>query len=254
MIIFKNQDSDFLNKFYDILEEWTYLFYHQINHSFLHDNGFYKKNFTHDEITAIILLNKNVFQSLAGYFKLIEVSLLLPAFSSLRVAIESKRILRLFYLDDKFRNDYLNNSNFEFDTIIDSDFTQGKICKRLEELKELKISHYNHDNLIEDNRRLTKGSAISNVHSELSKWSHSMNIILITLHQIDNIEKRIYLGVDDELTFTSESFIRKYTEVVYVLLFEHLKIFTHIDFDEKNIEKFEKLTDLYDEFVHKFYK
>lgn len=253
MKIFTIEKSDFLNEFYNKLTDYTYETFHEINHSILKDkNNYYSTLFNGDEITGLIMLNKNIFQNMAGFFKLIDYRLPLPAFNSLRAAIECTRLFRLYFLDKDFRQDYLLNRNINFDEVRDNKFTQANINKRLEEIQNNCSS-----NLEKDNELFTKGSAISRLHSELSKWSHALNINLSSIFYIDK-HRRIYLGIDDsetdEYKEAVQHIIRKYIEGSYILVSNHFLIFSDVKFRKEYYENAIDMVSLYDKFIKNFYK
>lgn len=254
MGLFKGKESEFLNDFYNSMENYMIETYHEINRTILHDNGFYNHTFSRNEITGLILLNKNFFQNLAGFFEMSNMKLSLPAFNALRASIECLRLFRLYFLDAEFRKNYLNNKNVSFDEVRDNEFTQGKIIKKLENLDVSNIYDKELSELIKiGNHYVTKGSAISRIHSELSKWSHSLNINLIALSHIERKEKKIYLGLDDDDTDIMQSYIAKYLESVYIIHSHHLTLFFGVNFSEEWKEKTKRIKVLYDEYTEKFY-
>lgn len=254
MRMFSIKNAEFYNEFYNKLNDYVNYVYQVINSSLLNDTDhFYHQFFNEEELALIIIINKVFFQNLIVFFQLINEKISMPAFNALRSSIECERLFRLFYLDDKFRREYMENQNLDFDTVFDRKFQQSKICKRLDEI-EKKLREKDIIPLIENlrNHELTHGSAISRLHSELSKWSHCLNVNLLKMYFITN--GKIYLGLDDEFDEKMQLCVRKYTEASYLILTHHEDLFHNLYRNENYMNKSEEMLRLYEEYIEYAYK
>ncbi|MEY8258650.1 hypothetical protein AAK706_13125 [Erysipelotrichaceae bacterium 66-17] len=131
----------------------------------------------------------------------------------------------------------------------DSNFVQGKIIKELEKMeKELRNQKYIPMSSILFNHGYTKGSVLSDLHSELSKWSHSLNINLYVISSVH--DNRISLQIESEMTPFLQTFIKKYTEGLYLLLSDYAFLFSinskeYLDLNHEMIKLYEKYIDLF---------
>lgn len=147
-----------------------------------------------------------------SYFYLCDEKLYVPAFNEVRTAIEVLRLLRLYTQDEKFKEEYLKNDNFDFRKASDYayTYTQSNVNKRLNELeKEIRSSKLFTGTPVLRNHSFTKEFAYSEIHSELSKWAHSLNVNLIFPIFIN--ENKIKLGIYNDETVYSDIYLKKYT-------------------------------------------
>jgi|GEM_PF-2393093 len=252
--IFNIKNDEFLNEFYSAIKKYTFDFFEEISKSInLDKKNYYKHFFSTNEIAVIIVLNKAIFQNVLGFLELCEMRLLFPAFNSLRAAIEAIRLFRAFFLDKDFRNDYISNQNTDFRNTRDNGFVQSKVNSTLEKLeRDLRAQDKIPLSINLFNNSLTKGSVISEMHSELSKWSHLLNINLLMPPQING--DRINMGICDELSTEMQLFIKKYLECVYIALGSHEEIFINVNFS-KDFRDFScEMVKKYQEYIRIFYK
>lgn len=187
-----------------------------------------------------------------GFVKLIDERLPIPAFNSLRASIEVLRIIRAYFSDKDFREQYVNNDNYDILHTADYKFMQGKINKVLENYEiELKRKFPNIAFLRPSNYDLIKDSALSNLHSELSKWSHMLNVNLIAPPSIE--EGRIYMGRRERYTDKMQFHIRKYIEGLYWILSYHNGTLTNLRVSNDFLQHSVDICELYGEFVKKVY-
>lgn len=251
MEIFTGRHNDFANDFYKQVREYTLFSYNKINQVITADaSNYYQSFFKQEEIVGLIIINKNFFQNIFGFFALIDSKLPLPAFNALRSAIEILRLFRVYYYDKDFRVEYLNNSNLDFRSTPDYDFMQKKINDILfKQEAKIRSSKILYSTPLLDNHELLKGSAISELHSELSKWSHMLNVNLIFPPHIT--QNKIYLGINDTYNQKMQGYLLKYTEGIYVLVTEHIRTLgSSNDF----LDTQETMMDLYSEYIKLFYK
>ena len=255
MDIFKIlKESNFLNKFYEEIQTYAAEMYNMFSKNITKNNENLNKNFKEDEIIGIIILNKIYFEHVLSYFYLIECRLYVPAFNEQRAAFEYLRLCRLYLMDENFREAYLKNKNIDFRNVRDNAFTQGKVIKRLDELesklrsqKRIPLSDILH------NHTFTKGSAFSQMHSELSKWAHGLNSNLIFPLFIDN-QHKINLSIYNEENEISELYIKKYLEMICLNLIDHYYLLSSlIDLGHEFLEKTENILNLYSQYIKMFY-
>ncbi len=245
-------NEEWVKIFYKKIKEYTHSCFYEINHSIADKNSVYKHFYTQEEICVIVVLNKAFFQNLIGFFKLNELKLAFPAFNSLRAAIEALRLFRAFFTDSDFRCQYIKNKNTNFRNTPDYDFMQKKVNNILEKQeKELRSKDSIPFSILLSNHNLTKGSAMSEMHSELSKWSHLLNVnLLIQTHLNDS---KIYLGFETEDNDIMKRYINKYIEVVYHLVITHSSVFVNVEFSSKFYDMEDEMVNLYVEYINRFY-
>lgn len=250
--IFTIENNTFYNNFFYEIEEFKNSLYKEINHAYINDKLF-KYFFKEEELEVLILFNKFFFQHLTCFFEMIKNRMAMPAFNELRSGIECLRMYRVFYNDKEFRKKYIQNQNWNFDSMPDYEFKQSKIIKILEDREKeirkqekipLTTELHNHD--------LTKGGVVSRLHSELSKFSHLLNVNLIL--PLYTEKNRIYLDIKDEYNERIQYVIRKYTEASFILLETHLQTFVNCNFSKETEEMFENLLDEYSKFIKLAYK
>ncbi len=252
--IFNIENREFVNKFYFDVKEYVTFTFDEISNAISKDNNnFFKHSFLSEEIATIIVLNKAIFQNILGFFELCEKRLPFPAFNSLRSAIEGIRLFRAFFLDKNFRNDYISNQNTDFRNTRDYDFMQSKVNSKLESLeKNLRAQEKIPLSIKLDNHSLTKGSAMAELHSELSKWSHLLNINLLLPTQIN--EGRINLGIYDEYGIKMQLFIKKYLEGAYLITCHHEDLFLNASFSKEYRDYSISMVENYTEYIKIYYK
>ena len=256
MEIFKySKDSDFLNNFYDKTQIYSSEMYRIFSEKINKNADSIRKAFHEDEIIGILILNKIYFQHICSFFYLIESNLYIPAFNEQRAAFEYLRLFRVFIMDKDFRENYLKNDNIDFRNVRDDNFMQRRVTKRLDDLEnELRNQEYIPMSNILFNHNFTKGSSFSQIHSELSKWSHGINCNLIFPLFIDN-EHRISLSIYNKESNTSETFIKKYLELSYLNLSEHYRLLSSlVDFGNEFEKKSDEMLSLYEQYIKLFYK
>ena len=129
---------------------------------------------------------------------------------------------------------------------------QKKVCKILKE-KESQIRSQDKIPLtpILHNHDLIEGSTLSEMHSELSRWSHLLNSNLLEIPYIST--RKIYLGIEDEYSYEMELLIKQYLEGSFLLIMEHLEMFANI-IKNTNINNIQsEMIDKYSEYVRLFY-
>ena len=248
-IFLTDKHSDFLNVFYETEKKLASILYNEVISSIVNDeNRIYASFFNKHEITVLLLIHKAFFQNINAFFILLELGLIVPAFNSLRSAIETMRLSRVYFLDKEFRDDYTNNLNIDL-TKPEYRFMQGKIMKILNErTEELFKTNCVPFCLDMTNALVTKG-AISDLHSELSKWSHLLNSNLL----ISQMEKgKLDLDLASQSTML-QSYTRKYIEGVYHILFLYQNIFDSRTFSDNYWDIMEKMMRLNEEYIKIFY-
>lgn len=218
---FTIENYEFLNNFYNKVKEFCGTSFVEVTHE-LNKNGYF--NFDKNELLGLILLNKAFFQKTRAYFNLIDSDLPLAAFDCLRSLIEAARLIRLYTQSKDFRQNYINNSNFDFRTVRDNEFIQGKIIKELEKIEiEFRKRKRIHMSSILFNHKYTKNSAFSELHSELSKWSHALNFNLYAISSV--YDNRVSLKVESEITPYLQAFIQKYNEALYLIISDYVFLY-----------------------------
>ena len=249
---FDIENFEFLNLFYEQMNEFVNCSYDEII-NFFSTNEICKLEWGEKEKAVFLILNKYFFQNVAAFFELINLGLCFPAFNALRSAIENMRLTRAFFLNEEFRLKYTNNKNIDFRNEPDYNFVQKKVNEildkdekttRSQDLIPVCISLYNH--------HLTKGSMISEIHSELSKWSHSLNSNLLLSTSLYN--NRISMNLYNELTIPIQMYIKKYLEFIYILINHHLEIFINFSFSKKFRNYKNEMIKQYDKYIELFYK
>lgn len=205
----------------------------------------------HRYTPVFIMLTKSVFQHVHSFLYFIQDrAMIFPAFNGLRSAIEGIRLIRALQFDSDFRDEYMYNKNTSFDTVPDYTFMQQRVNKVLDKLeKELRDEDMIPASIILSNHELTKGSAVSRLHSELSKWSHMLNSNLIG---IITPKEKIYLGLNNELENEPgvSEFIRKYLEGLYISISK----FDGIHSSSKELyESQKRMSELYSKFIDIYY-
>lgn len=251
-MVFTMENSEFLNNFYDEIYDYAHASFEEINKSFLNNPHENYSMLTNKELVTLIMLNKSFYQEIYGFFLLVDKKILLPAYNNLRSAIEILRLVIVYWSSEEFRKEYINNTNIDFIDGNDYPFMQKKVLKIMEEKeKELRNKTVVPFSVISYSD-MTKGSPISNMHSELSKWSHLININLLKINYY-NID-RIFLGIENEMNDTEQSFLRKYLECLWHILCIYTFSFPPYIFSQKYYEQGSKLDNLYGEFIDIFYK
>jgi hypothetical protein len=206
---FTTDENLFLTKFQNKLSDFVdYYFTYSVD-------GIKSSDFLNIESveTAFLLIVNNAFyQNIEGFFILIERHYPVPAFNNLRSAIEIARLFRLLLIDDNFRKEYIENENLEFRTAYDKRFTQGAIIKQLELLQRENICQNPiFIEALKNNKQFTKNSMLSEIHSELSKWSHGLNANLFGFGYIE--KERVCLLKESEYGEFLQLNIKKYLAV-----------------------------------------
>lgn len=239
-----------LKSFYEELDNYS-------RASYLNSLNYYKgSEFAHfigeEQTPFFLILTKSVFQHIYSFLYFVKDDIMIfPAFNGLRSAIEGIRLIRALMVDSNFRDEYINNDNWNFDSVPDYKFMQQKVNKVLEaseqELRSL-------DNVpisyILFNHTFTKESALSRAHSELSKWSHMLNSNMIRSLMSNG---KIYLGLTNDLESEelSSIYIRKYLEVLYLAISGFNQSFPVTD------ELYEIsiiINEIYSEYIEIYYK
>lgn len=251
--MFTIKNGEFLDRFFNHLYDYAFISYDNICKLILDDYGNYFSHFfTEKEIMTIIVLNKSYFQNQIAFFELIKMEMAIPAFNSLRSAIEALRLFRVYFTDNDFRNKYTENSNFDFTNNSDYySFKQSKVnnvikqqYEQIKSMNEVPLSSicFN-DEYIQ----------LSDIHSELSKWAHLLNVnMLLSININDN---KIYMGIENQLNLALQYHIKKYLEASYIILFLHETSFLPLisGFSKEHYEKGIELNKLYDQFIKLFY-
>lgn len=255
MSIFKIiENSKFLNRLYLRVKRFNSIMYIDYSKEIINKNNLVHHVFNEKEITGLIIILKILFQHIDAYFKLSEEKLYLPAFNEHRSIYEFLRLLKVYIQDKEFRVEYLQNRNIDFRKTRDDKFIQSNIVNRLEKIEQ---EHRNQEKIILtsslNNHFYTKGSNFSEIHSELSKFSHGLNVNLIFPLFID--ENRIDLAINSENTIIIEIYLKKYLESLLIVL---LEIATELHsmqlLSNKILEKEEELLKDYEEYIQLFYK
>lgn len=252
-MLYTIQNSGFLNEFFKATEEYAYALLQQINNTTAKDEiNYFNAHYSSKEIGVILILNKAFFQNLTAFFDLVCYRKSIPAFNCLRSAIEAHRLLRAFLMSDSFKNEYMQNENINFAAGPDYKFMQSKVIKELEEV-ELKLRSRDQIPLsyILLNNHITKDSAATKLHSELSKWSHLLNVNLITLPYIK--ENTIYLDVTDEYSPYLQKLIKKYTEGAYIMLVHQEGLMLKGLATDEFYEIAENISEMYKKYIEIFY-
>lgn len=248
MLIFTGKFGEFLNNFYNELYHYTIDSYKIVVDSFKDQNSdFYSKQFHHYEIASIIIINKAFYQNLFGFYKLLNDRLPFAAFNSLRASLETMRLFRAFFINKDFRESYIANNNLDFRSGSDYEFMQKNVNKVLKQV-DLSVKHNNIDN-----KGVIGNSAISELHNELSRWSHCLNNNMLFFTEIN--DNRIYLEIEDEYGEIMQTFLRKYLEGSLFILVEHLTTYGP-EITAKNkvfLDNTDKVFSSYSEFIKKFY-
>ncbi|MDK8503304.1 hypothetical protein QP860_09735 [Aerococcus sp. UMB1112A] len=247
-------ESEFLNEFYKVVYEFARYLYKRFN-SLLTEEKIYSQFFDNNDISCFIILNKLFFQYIYSFFILNSYELSIPSFNSFRTTMEIFRLFRLVVLDEDFRKDYLQNKNIEFRTVRDNRFMQSKIIKKLDELEtDLRNSDTIPLSINLQNHNYTKNSTYSEIHSELSKWSHALNVNLIFPMFIN--DNKINLKITDENSIYKELHVKKYVEGMCLMLLDHSSNLGCIGpiLDDDLYAKTTELLEMYDKYVEIFYK
>jgi len=213
------EQHEFLERVFNMLREYS-TEAHRISNLYITKLSDFQ--FSSQEIAVLLIINKAVFQNLSAYQYLVEERLLFPAFNSLRMAMEAMRLLRVTIQDEEFRNAYIHNDNLDPSTR-DQDFMQRKVNDLLEKLH---TDHMAKPIRTESpkiaNRLFMKGSLFSGIHSELSKWSHLLNVNYIMPANCN--EDSIYLGITSGVSLNefAQTFIKKYTEAALNFLIDYM--------------------------------
>lgn len=252
--MFTIKNGEFLDNFFNHLYDYTLISYDNICKLILDDySNYFSHIFSEKEIMTIIVLNKSYFQNQIAFFELIKMEMTIPAFISLRSAIEALRLFRVYFTDIDFRNKYTENTNFDFTNNFDYySFKQSKVNKvikqqydEIKNLNEIPLSSICFNN---------EYIELSDLHSELSKWAHLLNInMLLSINVNDN---KIYMGIEDKINVTLQNHIKKYLEASYIILFLHETSFLPLisGFSKEHYEKSLELKNQYDQFINLFYK
>lgn len=249
----KIEHSEFMSEFFIKVEWFCAELFKSFNRSIVDEPS--TVNWSSEEIAGLIILNKLLFQHIRSFFVLTRERLSTPAFNGVRSSMEVFRLLRLYIQDESFRKEYLINPNTDFRKKKDKEFMQSVINKRLEEIeKDFKLPEgipFAHEL---KNHNFTKGSNFSQTHSELSKWSHALNVNLIFPMHTDG--KAVNLSITDECNEYSEYQIKRYTESILVLSFYYCTMLSFVIKKEKDIilNYYEIMNDFYKEFIEKYYK
>lgn len=236
-------------------------FYKELNNysrvSYFNSLNYYKgSEFAHfigEEYTSFfIILTKSVFQHIYSFLYFVKDDVMIfPAFNGLRSAIEGIRLIRALMVDSNFRDEYINNDNWNFDSVPDYKFMQKKVNKKLEaserELRSLDKVPLSYVLL---NHKFTKESALSRAHSELSKWSHMLNSNMLRSLMPNG---KIYLGLTNDLETEKSSsiYIRKYLEVLYLAISGFNQSFALSD---ELYKISEIMNEIYSEYIEMYYK
>lgn len=176
------------------------------------------------------------------------------AFYNIRSAIEILRLFRLYIQNEEFRKAYLNNDNIDFRKTGDYASMQSKINSRLEKLEhELRKCELIPMASILGNHRFTKGSNLSDLHSELSKWSHALNVNL--LFSIFISENKIKLSIENDDTTYSGLYVKKYTELACLICMDQYELLSpNLIVDKDKIEKnYYQLLKSYEKYIELYY-
>lgn len=254
MNIFTIEHGEFLNNFYEQVRQYADSLLDEINKLITHDkNNYFKTFFTPEEIGILIILNNAFFQNINGFYEMIECRLPIPGFNALRAAIEAVRLIREYFINKEFREEYIHNKNTDFQNSPDYAFMQRKINQRLEaEEIAIKRKYPNIGFLRYSNYDLTKGSPLANLHSELSKWSHLLNVNLIIPPQIDC--NRIYLGINNDYTDRMQYILKKYIEGSYFILSHQYETFSVAKFSLEFLQKNIDMGELHGKYIDVIYK
>lgn len=254
---FDGIESEAYSEFFENIEKYYKYSYNKISQAMLQKRNIFFWQYSEKEFISLLLLNKVLFQNIKGYFDLINQNLPLPAFSCLRSAVETFRLFRLYYIDETFRKDYVENKNFNFNQAYDRKFQQGNIIRKLDELetqlkKEDKIPI---GSPILSNHLFTKGSDMSSLHSELSKWSHGLNINLYLQTMIIDKEN-IFIGIEDVYSEIMQKYIKRYTEGCYFIIAEQNSLLLNllVSYDTKILDELDRMFNVYLKYVKIAYK
>lgn len=244
------QNIEFINKFREKIYNFSGIVFNETNHNILNCESPY--GMTKMEIEGLIILNKIFFQNIYSYFELDEKLLFIPSFGCLRAATENLRLLMVYTQDAEFRTLYLENTNTDYRKKSDREFMQSQILKRLDRIERDERTK----NIIAltaklQNHLVTRESTVSEIHSELSKWNHALNMNLQAPLFINS--NKIYLGIDNEENEYSNLIRKKYCEFVFELLSIYLTTITFYKCSENLSDKFKELIDLYEEYIRLFY-
>ena len=252
--MFENLEyTDFMRKFYNETENFV-LKVNELLYELKSIKSYTFMLFSESEKIGYVILNKLLSQYMISYFYLCDERLYVPAFNEVRTAIEVLRLLRLYTQDKKFRDEYLKNDNFDFRKTSDYAYTQSKVNKRLDELeKERRSSKLFTGTPVLRNHSFTKGSAYSEIHSELSKWSHALNVNLIFPIFVN--ENKIKLGIYNDETVYSDIFLKKYTELICLLCMEQYDLLDmYLKTGNHEVKEcYLQMLKNYDEYIKKFY-
>ena len=244
------QKIEFIKTFREEIYNFSGILYNETNHNILNDERLFEM--TEMEIEGLIILNKIFFQNIYSYFELDKKFLFIPSFGCLRQATENLRLLMVYIQDAEFRTLYLENNNTDYRKKSDRDFMQSQILKRLDRIeKEERGKNIIILSAKLQNHLVTRESTISEIHSELSKWSHSLNMNLQTPLFID--DSKIYLGIENEENEYSNLLRKKYCEFLFELLSIYLTNVSFYKCSEKLLDKFEELIKLNEENIKLFY-
>lgn len=252
-MVFKvHEKSDFLNDFWKTTKELVNISHETIDQDVINENGFMASFLDKKEMSCFVILNKAYYQYLNAFFILAELGMNVPAFNSLRSAIEASRLLRAYYTDSDFRKEYIKNENINFTQGKDYAFMQRNVLKSLDESeKKIRLQQEIPISPILHNHLYTKGSGLSELHSELSKWSHLLNVNLLSLPNASS--RRVLLGLKDENTLESELFLKKYMEGAFILVIENNALFFN-SMNSEAVRKIEnEMIEKYEKYIVEFY-
>ncbi|MCI5773623.1 MAG: hypothetical protein MR210_03570 [Erysipelotrichaceae bacterium] len=248
------EESDFLNDFYDNVKKYIDDTFEEFNSNLKKNREVLLSYFNENEIVGLIILNKITFQLILSFFYLVENNLYVPAFNEQRSALEYLRLCRAYILDKEFRTLYLSNSNIDYRTVRDDEFMQRKILQRL---KKMETDLRNMDKVplseVLFNNFYYNRSAFTDMHSELSKFSHGLNCNLI--FPIFICERSINMGLYNDNSYTNELYIKKYLELTFINITKHSNILSSIcSFGEEHNDKTIILLEMYEKYIDLFYK
>ena len=227
-MLFSEENCEFLNQFYKTIEDLSINSYDYATRCLTSNN--IQEHFDSSAVCALLLVNKGTYQNLLSFFSLIEQEIFISACVCLRAYIEDCRLFRAIFLNKEYMNAYLQNRNIDFARVRDEDFMQSRVIKRLEaQLKEAQEDGSFVGDVRLANKALIKGSIVSGLHSELSKWSHLNNINLLTCSHITDNTK-IALSIKTEMSNANiQQFVQKYISEIFWLLTSHLELLRPFD-------------------------
>lgn len=224
--------------------------------------------FEDEDLAILIVLSLTCIQKIKSIEVLVKEDMYLSASDQVRGLIEALRLTRLLALDKEYLELYKNNENIDFRTTRDNQFMQNKVIKRLESIyKEIETSEKENGIYTAryeyGNKRLIKGSAMSEQHSTLSKLAHLTNVNMIMPLYLEekNGEFRINLFESRNRNISSKTLKRNIVENVFIILDEIESLFSFIGSSTIYLENYNEylnlqadIIDLYEEFINRFYK